>query len=515
MSSWRDEVLNIFEKPLSPLYIVSDPDGLLTDEVMLTKLQEKRLTVTTIQDIINFRYLFETKYRHGLKNRELFLIIRGKGNQQGSIPYDLAKLGAEYNIGLASLFPKLSYPILKQLDVTDIDALYTVYQQYQGSSSNKDTIDFLLEKVFKIHLNAIENTTDFIGFLLSYHYREKNLPGNLSSYLVEELKSIKGLGNLPITRLVHSKSSFYLYLQNEWQDYINQLRREKNVVRDPITSNSYYHTAHPFSDPDVRRLLSDLFLENKLQPIKGYSNEDLPIWVQPGIIIDKHTNQMEKFNHLLEKAHEELVNASTYKAWIEIAKLYGELSYLFHQISNKLNEDLHENYQNLSNQMNLDFEKWMTEKYSTLYNIPYYPSPVMVDKIAHYLASLKRDKIALVILDGMNFGQWSQIKQALFNHDFHVDENGVLAWVPTITSVSRQAIFSGKMPMMFSDSMHTTNKEEKLWKTFWEDKGIPKQNVSYQRALGKGTFKAENIEAITKKDIRIAGLVVDTIDELS
>src|SRR5699024_11563494 len=106
---------------------------------------------------------------------------------------------------------------------------------------------------------------------------------------------------------------------------------------------------------------------------------------------------------------------STYKAWIEIAKLYGELSYLFHQISNKLNEDLHENYQNLSNQMNLDFEKWMTEKYSTLYNIPYYPSPVMVDKIAHYLASLKRDKIALVILDGMNFGQWSQIKQALFN----------------------------------------------------------------------------------------------------
>src|SRR5699024_6116583 len=131
----------------------------------------------------------------------------------------------------------------------------------------------------------------------------------------------------------------------------------------------------------------------------------------------------------------------------------------------------------------------------------------MVDKIAHYLASLKRDKIALVILDGMNFGQWSQIKQALFNHDFHVDENGVLAWVPTITSVSRQAIFSGKMPMMFSDSMHTTNKEEKLWKTFWEDKGIPKQNVSYQRALGKGTFKAENIEAITKKDIRIAGLV--------
>src|SRR5699024_5181385 len=104
---------------------------------------------------------------------------------------------------------------------------------------------------------------------------------------------------------------------------------------------------------------------------------------------------------------------------------------------------------------------------------------------------------------------------AFFNHDFQVEEDGIFAWVPTLTSVSRQAIFSGKMPMMFSDSIHTTNKEEKLWKTFWEDKGIPKQKISYQRALGQGTFDINQIEAITKKNIKVAGLVVDTVDELT
>src|SRR5699024_2146888 len=117
--------------------------------------------------------------------------------------------------------------------------------------------------------------------------------------------------------------------------------------------------------------------------------------------------------------------------------------------------------------------------------------------------------------DGMNFTQWSQIKQALSKNDIHVEEDGIFAWVPTLTSVSRQAIFSGKMPMMFADSIGTTNKEEKQWKTFWEDRGIPKKNVSYQRALGQGRFEREKVEAIAKRNITIAGLVVDTIDELT
>src|SRR5699024_10093444 len=157
MSSWRDDILNIFEKPLSSLYIMSDPDGLLNDEKILTELQKRNLTVIEIQDVISFRYIFETKYRDALKNHELFLIVRTDKNNENTLPYDLLKMGTRHKVGLSTFFPKLSYPVMKQLDVTDIDALYTVYGQYQGSSSNNDTIDFLLKKVYKIHLNTIEN----------------------------------------------------------------------------------------------------------------------------------------------------------------------------------------------------------------------------------------------------------------------------------------------------------------------------------------------------------------------
>jgi len=515
MSSWRDEILNIFEKPLSSLYIMSDPDGLLNDEKILTELQKRNLTVIEIQDVISFRYIFETKYREALKNHELFLIVRTDKNNENTLPYDLLKMGSRHKVGLSTFFPKLSYPVMKQLDVTDIDALYTVYGQYQGSSSNKDTIDFLLKKVYKVHLNTIENTRDFIKFLLSYHYRGKQLPNDLVLYLIIEINQINGIEILPVKQLVKSRGFFYSYLQDEWQDYISQLRQERDVVRDPISSNSYYHTVHPFSDPDVRRLLNDLFLENKLKPVKGFNNEEMPVWVQPGVVVDEYADRVEKFNHLLEKVNEELNNASTYKTWIVIAKLYGELGYLYNQIANELDENMLQSLRDISYTMNQDFEAWMFEKYATLYNIPYYPSPVMVNRIPHYLESLERNKIALIVLDGMNFTQWSQIKQSFFKHDFQVEEDGIFAWVPTLTSVSRQAIFSGKMPMMFSDSIHTTNKEEKLWKTFWEDRGIPKQKVSYQRALGQGTFDINHIEAITKRNTKVAGLVVDTVDELT
>lgn len=515
MNSWRDKVLDVFNSPVSSLYIVSDSDGLLNDGKVLTELRKENISVIEMQDIISFRYIFETKYRLPIINHELTLIVRTDKENLNSLPYDLLSMGSNHKIGLSTLFPKLSYPAIKQLDLSDLDALFTVYKQYQGTSSNKDTIEFLLKRVYKVHVETIENTTDFIKFLLSYHYRGEVLPNEICLHLIQQLSRIKCIEKLPVKDLVQSKRYFYNYLQNEWYEYISQLKEEHDVIMDPISSNSYYHTVHPFSDPDVRRLLNDLFLENKLQPVMGFNKEQLPIWVHPGVVVDENADRIKKFNHFYEKINEELINSSTYKKWIEIAKLTGELGYLYNKLTSEIDKNIHQKYTELLERLNNDFEAWMFEKYATLYNIPFYPSPVMLDKIPHYLESLKRDRVALIVLDGMNFTQWSQIKQTLTKNDIHVEEDGIFAWVPTLTSVSRQAIFSGKMPMMFADSIGTTNKEEKQWKTFWEDRGIPKKNVSYQRALGQGRFEHDKVEAIAKRNITIAGLVVDTIDELT
>ena len=66
---------------------------------------------------------------------------------------------------------------------------------------------------------------------------------------------------------------------------------------------------------------------------------------------------------------------------------------------------------------------------------------------------------------------------------FQFDEQTCFAWLPTVTSVSRQAIFSGLKPREFDDSIERTDKEESLWKTFWQNEGLKANEVMYRKSL--------------------------------
>jgi hypothetical protein len=93
-------------------------------------------------------------------------------------------------------------------------------------------------------------------------------------------------------------------------------------------------------------------------------------------------------------------------------------------------------------------------------------------------------------------------------------ESATFAWIPTLTSVSRQSIFSGKPPLYFPSSIHSTNTEEKLWKQFWEGNGVSRLDVAYQRGLGDGDF-IEALEAIIHPGkTKAVGLVVDKVDKI-
>ena len=63
-----------------------------------------------------------------------------------------------------------------------------------------------------------------------------------------------------------------------------------------------------------------------------------------------------------------------------------------------------------------------------------------------------RDKVALVVIDGLAFDQWLTVQQEITRQRpaWRFEENATFAWVPTITSVSRQAIFAGKGAALFS-----------------------------------------------------------------
>ena len=56
--------------------------------------------------------------------------------------------------------------------------------------------------------------------------------------------------------------------------------------------------------------------------------------------------------------------------------------------------------------------------------------------------------------------------------------------IPTLTSVSRQAILAGELPREFVEHIGTTSAEEKRWQKFWRRQGIADGDISYAKTLG-------------------------------
>ena len=104
------------------------------------------------------------------------------------------------------------------------------------------------------------------------------------------------------------------------------------------------------------------------------------------------------------------------------------------------------------------FGQWMMQRYGSLHNLPYHQQPVMVHQIPRFMAveraRKKITKIALLVLDGLAFDQWLLLKKNLEACDkaWRFRESTAFAWVPTLTSVTRQSIFAGEPPLYFPDS---------------------------------------------------------------
>lgn len=93
-----------------------------------------------------------------------------------------------------------------------------------------------------------------------------------------------------------------------------------------------------------------------------------------------------------------------------------------------------------------------------------------------------------------------------------LDEHACFAWVPTITSISRQALFSGKKPFSFADSLLTTSKEEQLWLDYWQEKGLAKREIKYAKKIESLSNDVWQ-DLITPPSVKVAGLVINFIDE--
>ena len=524
MSSWRDAILNDFVPSVSKLTLVADPDCLLTEEKLALELRGRGFNLIEFSDPVEFRYAYESKYRSIWdlgEYTDLVVILHLQDAELESLPFDLLHAGRKLSFNLGDLFPNLSYPVIEMLDRSLLDALYDAQRKSSpdrmGDNASKD---FILRHVFGIAAELIDSKVELLRILLRLHYGKLQIPMMLAERLIQVLKGHDEFKAWPLSEIVPDDEDFFAFLQERWPLFLSNLGSANQVGEvSPECSFKYPGSDHlPFDHQDIKVYIDNLFLEGKLTPVEATDIEvDAGSWIRSGIAVAGVDDEELRVSRLFDLVADELPTAeSRYSDWTAFALKWAELSSLVHCGNSTEHQT---RLREIGDALNTTFAGWLADHYSSLINLP--PTNLaMLHHVPRRLARVIEDsgsnRTALIVVDGLALDQWVTIRQLLQRQDTNLvmRESATFAWVPTLTSVSRQSIFSGKPPLYFPSSINSTNKEEKLWKQFWEGHGLSRLDVAYQRGLGDGNASSVLDAAIHPGKTRVVGLVVDKVDKI-
>ena len=202
--------------------------------------------------------------------------------------------------------------------------------------------------------------------------------------------------------------------------------------------------------------------------------------------------------------------ASSLEGWIAVANDWATIRRLLSQLPESDATEWTDSAWIRWKQVDDNWNPWLQKHYGLqLGRSP--ANPVSVHQVAPFLARRRgtsTQKIILLVLDGLGVPQWQLLQQEL---DLPVlEDRRLLAGLPTLTSVSRQAIFAGKTPKDFPATAKTTTHEGKHWTEFWQAQGLRPDQIHYAKTLGGAS---SHWEAPTSSS-RVAGYAVRAPDKL-
>ena len=131
--------------------------------------------------------------------------------------------------------------------------------------------------------------------------------------------------------------------------------------------------------------------------------------------------------------------------------------------------------------INKNFQQYVDNSYWSFINSMSSVRPKIVSKVLPFIhkknPKVNDDNIALVVIDGMTYWQYLILQQKLLNLGIVPRNDMTMAWLPSITKLSRQAIFAGETP----SPGYTQNpvNESKLWMEFWQRRHFAESDIEY------------------------------------
>ena len=512
--NWQEKLTSQMALREPVHYIVNDPDNLCFEPTIADLFGEAGIVLFSDTDPIALRLCFE-EWVDG--DEQCSLVIRVVDDQP-CIPYDIESSARLLDFDVSEVIPELDASVLRALSAKDYEQLQSAVKNYGTEKLNRrDSLDFVLRHIYKIAPEIIQTETDLVRLLIRKHYLGIEMPLVFEERLIETLGVRDQFHRWKFTKIVPDRTEFFAFLQQQWLLQLQQ-KAKRYEINEPAWPND--NLVVPFGDQDIKVFIDNLFADGILQPVQfdGLGKDD---WEWVGVIADDDSHDLLRVRHLLKKISNQFIEHNSSlpespESWEDIAHELGVLNSLSHSLKSRDSYSFTADLTNLNSKVDAYFETWLQANFGKLINTPTSRFPKMLHKVPSWLnlKVCKGQKVCLLVMDGMGFQQWTHVKKHIVDiPHVRIEERAIFSWVPTITSIARQALFSGKQPRSFPDSLLTTSKEKALWHAFWEDQGLSKTEVTYAVKVENSKDLESFKDRFHSPKLKVAGFVINYIDE--
>jgi CheY-like chemotaxis protein len=253
------------------------------------------------------------------------------------------------------------------------------------------------------------------------------------------------------------------------------------------------------------------------------------VWLSLKKIIDNRrlvaekttTSYQQQFRHLFMA----LNSNPNYNEWMDI---YKKLVYWELEMEHSDSPEMLEVLQSQKQEANTEFFKFISKNYAKWVD-PKSEAPIMSHNLLQYKVLPHIEKgtpTFFLLIDNLRFDQWKAI-QPLFSENFRIlEEETFYSILPTATQYSRNAIFSGLLPIDIEKQfpVEWKNDDEQGGKNLFEEqffkgllKRLRKENTkySYTKVVNNndGQQLVNNIHNMMNNDLNI--IIYNFVDMLS
>lgn len=509
MTAWSNHVTAPFQREFSRLWVVSDPDEILLTPSVAAILNQRGFELLAYRDPFTFRLRYDTEMRFS-GNPDAF-IIHVRGDARQIIPWDVLQDARVVALSIPELFHAMDANAVRSIGPDRYDDLWQITSSQPGlpNMGTTATKDFLAANLYRVASALLRQPHHFWEQAFDLFFRASALPYSIAMHVAGRACRPDGISVGDAASLLSDRATFIERVQRDWIAYAQATARGDKPSIEVI----------PFSLPGIRVNLDSMVLDGTIAPAKvDQVPSSVPGWMLMGMVRDEDAARELAAKRINLLQHEIPNDGATHGEWLRFAERHAEII----SASRSLNTpeiSVTEMMASIAPVIDAALFKWLKTGFDGLSSNSFATAPSIVHHVAPHMAHRRHqgeDRQALIVIDGIALDQWLILEQRLRHAqpDVLIDSRSCFAWLPTITGVSRQAIFAGDQPRAFSKTIGGTAAEPGAWRRFWVNEGLSEKQVFYAKGLGQPGSCDGIIDGPIAEGTEVIGIVVDTVDEL-